>query len=711
MKKKKIIDGYVWFTDDNGKWIKGEKATDDQINSFNSAAEFNDAIDVFTEHEQANNKSSKIGYVGGGDNWGTNDSTIKTKEEAIKLYKNKYWPLVKDLPPGLRTRALQLAINTGDPYGELLVASGKIDPTERKKLVDEANSKGLSGYAKTKYITDKRLANNASDINNVSTEYTKNPTDFFTKLDTEQKRYYGNLTDYQDPKYQKFYSEYVGKANDVATKYIPKASTSTTASGTVAKTTVPMTETEALNPDKTYTAAEAYGPKGVKNLNRYLKEYNIAALPSTASKAEIVKAVSDMQKSAIKQNPELINYYMQHNVEPNNKLRDVLSQKGFDRSKTGLQKAVKEGKITSDEIKNAYNDEQWWYRAVGTNKKRLTKDEYDKKMKDPNAIKQDDKLFFNDDPNNPEAFTEYFTDEPKKEEVAGPKKDDEVVLPPKKDIPLRNYKTPPAEFWLQDKINMAGAWGDMQRIKKYPPWMATAGFTLPEGMYYSPERELAANSEMINQGIQGASTFTGPQGYAATAGYLHGQGAKTAADIMGRYNNLNVTEANRLSDSTNAVLNYASQQRATNATQLFDKNTVMNQQFDNSKALARQKLRQGYMDALTNRANTYNLNTINPQFAVSAANSGMIYNIPGSDRELNNQYRGQETPEEYMDRVKKIKGINSDDTKFLYDNYPGASKPTASNKTPSDATYEAMQRGYLQHQQAQQAVDETDETS
>lgn len=670
----------------------------------NENSEFNDAIDVFTEHEQANNQSSKTGYVGGGNNWGTNDSNIKTKEEAIKLYKSKYWPLVKDLPPGLRTRALQLAINTGDPYGELLVASGKIDPTERKKLVDEANSKGLSGYAKTKYITDKRLANNASDINNVSTEYTKNPTDFFTKLDTEQKRYYGNLTDYQEPKYQKFYSEYMSKANDVATKYIPKASTST-----AAKTTVPMTETEALNPDKTYTASEAYGPKGVNNLNRYLKEYNIAALPSTASKAEIKKAVSDMQKAAIKQNPELINYYMQNNVEPNNKLRDVLSQKGFDRSKTGLQKAVKEGKITPDEIKNAYNDEQWHYRAVGTNKKRLTKEEYDKKMKDPNAIKQGDKLFFNDDPNNPEAFTEYFTDEPKKDEVAEPvidKKEERIkqaVLGPQ-------YKTPRPEFWLQDKINMAGAWGDMQRIKKYPPWMATPGFTLPEGIFYSPERELAANSEMINQGIQGAATFTGPQGYAATAGYLHGQGAKTAADIMGRYNNLNVTEANRLSDSTNAVLNYASQQRANNATQLYDKNTVMNQQFDNSKALARQKLRQSYMDALTNRANTYNLNTINPQFAVGPGNGGMIYNIPGSNRELNNQYKGQETPEDYMERVRGMEGLTNDDIKFLYDNYPGAKKSTASaNTNTSDATYDAMLNGYNQYQNTPQPEDETEE--
>jgi hypothetical protein len=258
------------------------------------------------------------------------------------------------------------------------------------------------------------------------------------------------------------------------------------------------------------------------------------------------------------------------------------------------------------------------------------------------------------------------------------------------------YKTPGPEWWLQDKVKVAGAFGDLMRIKKYNPWMATPGLALPEGTFYDPTRELAANAEQVNLGVQGASTYSGPQSFAATAAALQGQGAANAANIMGRYNNLNVTESNRLGEATANVLNQGSQQRAANATQLFDKRTIVNQQFDNSKAMARQNLRQGFMDAITNRANTYNLNTLYPQFAVGPGNGGMIYNIPGSNRELNSNYKGQETPEEYLNRVHNMEGYDIDEKKWLRDQYPGASKSTASNQGYSDeelARIKAM-RGY-----------------
>jgi len=194
------------------------------------------------------------------------------------------------------------------------------------------------------------------------------------------------------------------------------------------------------------------------------------------------------------------------------------------------------------------------------------------------------------------------------------------------------YFAPKPRWWAQDKIKTAGAAWDKLNIKKYNPWQATPGYALKEGTFYDPTRELAANAEMVNQGVTGASTFSGPQGYAATASMLQGQGAKNAADIMGRYNNMNVSEANMLSGVNTGIMNQTSQQRANAATQLFDKQTIANQQFDNSKNMARQNLRQSFMDAITNRANTYNLNTMYPQYAVNPSNGGMVYNPTGSNR-------------------------------------------------------------------------------
>jgi hypothetical protein len=51
----------------------------------------------------------------------------------------------------------------------------------------------------------------------------------------------------------------------------------------------------------------------------------------------------------------------------------------------------------------------------------------------------------------------------------------------------------------------------------------------------------------------------------------------------------------------------------------------MNQQFDNSKAQARQNLRNSYISAISNRANTANLNSLYPQYAVDPSTGGFAY--------------------------------------------------------------------------------------
>jgi hypothetical protein len=189
-----------------------------------------------------------------------------------------------------------------------------------------------------------------------------------------------------------------------------------------------------------------------------------------------------------------------------------------------------------------------------------------------------------------------------------------------------------APWWLQDTIKTFGAVGDMARLKKYLPWQATPQVRLPEATFYDPTRELAANTEMANMAMQNSAAFTNPQQQAAANTVAQGQMAKAAADTMGRYNNLNVQTANQLSQQQAGILNQASQNKANLDTQLYDKYTVANQQFDNSKAQARQNIRQSYMDAITNRANTANLNTLYPQYAVNPGNGGFAYFRPDPNK-------------------------------------------------------------------------------
>ena len=181
--------------------------------------------------------------------------------------------------------------------------------------------------------------------------------------------------------------------------------------------------------------------------------------------------------------------------------------------------------------------------------------------------------------------------------------------------------------------------------------------------------------------MQAQQAFTNPQQLAAASSLAQGQMAKNAADIMGRYNNLNVTLANQLNQQRTDIMNTASANQAGMNTQLYDKYTTVNQQFDNSKALARQKLRQSYIDAITNKAKTQALNTLYPNFYADPSSGGYVYadpnydpnpTVPKDDKEFDEAYKkyGKDV-NAYLDwkygRTGKKKRNSYED----YEGYPG----------------------------------------
>lgn len=184
--------------------------------------------------------------------------------------------------------------------------------------------------------------------------------------------------------------------------------------------------------------------------------------------------------------------------------------------------------------------------------------------------------------------------------------------------PVINAQTVPQDnpFWTQDLVKLTGAIGDKARIKKYMPWQAGYNVQLPEATYYDPTRELAANAEQANIASTAASTFAGPQSLGARTSEIQGQALENAANVLGKYNNLNVSTANSLETARTNILNSDSVNRANLATGLFDKTTMVNQQFDNAKNMARQNIRQSFVDAWTNRGKTQGLNAMNKQYRV-----------------------------------------------------------------------------------------------
>ena len=235
-----------------------------------------------------------------------------------------------------------------------------------------------------------------------------------------------------------------------------------------------------------------------------------------------------------------------------------------------------------------------------------------------------------------------------------------------------------APFWLQDVIKTKGAARDLMGIEKYMPWQAVPQTFLPEPTFYDPSRELASAEEQAAMLTEGLAAFTGPQALSARASAIQGQTARAAADILGKYNNLNVGVANQFELQKTSILNNAAREKAALATQLYDKVTIANQQFDAATQAARENLRNSYIQSITNRANTYNMNTLFPQYSTDPSGGGFIEFTQGApldpeyseDESIDSIYRKlyqnnptmRSNPEKLWATAEKMYGLKSGNT-------------------------------------------------
>lgn len=243
--------------------------------------------------------------------------------------------------------------------------------------------------------------------------------------------------------------------------------------------------------------------------------------------------------------------------------------------------------------------------------------------------------------------------------------------------PTLSYEQPTQNnpFWTQDLVNMYGAFNDLTNIKKYMPWQSGYSTQVPNGVYYDPTRELAANSEQANISETALANFAGPQALSARMSSVQGKALENAANILGKYNNLNVGEANQIEANRVNILNIDSQHRGDLATSLYDKTVVTNQNFDNAKRMARERFRQSINTGLTNRGKTQALNAVNKQYRVDATTgfvnpTGVPGTIkpPGIHKTVEDHFNTlmenpnlKSQPEIAFKLATKMAGINSDD--------------------------------------------------
>ena len=185
-----------------------------------------------------------------------------------------------------------------------------------------------------------------------------------------------------------------------------------------------------------------------------------------------------------------------------------------------------------------------------------------------------------------------------------------------------------AKWWTQDLVNIGGAVQDLYTAKKYEPYQATPAFeeAVPE---FTDFRGTAARiGSMASAGARQAAMFAGPQALASSYGAMQGATADKILQAQEMEIKANTGIQNQFELANTQAKNQYNQMKAGLDTQLWDKNVVANQQFDNTKRALRNNLRTQFNAGWTNRGKTQTMNELRDDFAVDPT-TGFISKKPG----------------------------------------------------------------------------------
>jgi hypothetical protein len=194
--------------------------------------------------------------------------------------------------------------------------------------------------------------------------------------------------------------------------------------------------------------------------------------------------------------------------------------------------------------------------------------------------------------------------------------------------PLRRAAARRAPWWLQDEVNIAGNVIDRSRIKKYLPWAAGVDLEEADPTFTDPTFDANLATAGAAALMQGMGQFAGPQSSSARALAMQGNLANTVAGAISRHNTQNVGTANQFEQFNVGIRNQERMLRRGVAQQLYDQNTIANQQFDNSMLQLRREGRGLYNQAVTNRWKTDALNQMYPDYAVDPSVGGQMAHVP-----------------------------------------------------------------------------------
>lgn len=245
--------------------------------------------------------------------------------------------------------------------------------------------------------------------------------------------------------------------------------------------------------------------------------------------------------------------------------------------------------------------------------------------------------------------------------------------------PLNPYTPREPEFWLQDKVKMSAQAARDRDL--FLPFEQPVERVEMDPQLMDPTRAIAAINEQKNITDSALAQFAGPQSFSARSSKNAGTALKAVSDTTARYDAANVGILNK-ADAFQAQIdmntNAAERDRSK---RLYDNTVLAQQRYMDEQNFDREQMADMYADAVTNKMNTYNLNTLFPYFDIMPGTGG---NIEITDTKAFDPVQ-PEDPYKRITELAKIKtmmenaGVKDPDGKILASIYNPQVTPSMNN--------------------------------
>lgn len=253
-------------------------------------------------------------------------------------------------------------------------------------------------------------------------------------------------------------------------------------------------------------------------------------------------------------------------------------------------------------------------------------------------------------------------------------------------------KRPDAEWWLQDLIQL-NAIANRERDMFFPFQPAVAnvdlGYVLEE-----PTRAIAATNERLGIQTTAAGAFGGPQALAARTAQAQGQAAAEIANEVARVNQRNVSTINQGLAQQAQMDMVLGRERRDRVVKEYDDTQAVLQKYMDEKNYDREQYAMTLSNAITNRANTYNLNSIQDYYQIDPTTGGMIGQFSSKAFEPVALPDPNKNINEYADIARKLKASGIEPTAELIQGILGQQVTPTSQETNAQRAFRAMPPGF-----------------